>query len=145
MKASFVVTVEHYGNFPYHEEDDTDWEDMCSEQIRDVEWNLINKAVDLFDRLLDESGIEYTEYDIDTECEEAYVCFINQYDKNNVVKLMNRLQSELERMKLDEEIEVYGRQISGGYPSYDPPEYEEFSVDVEVWFSCGNELYFEEE
>ena len=145
MKASFVVTVEHYGNFPYHEEDDTDWEDMCSEQIRDVEWNLINKAVDLFDRLLDESGIEYTEYDIDTECEEAYVCFINQYDKNNVVKLMNRLQGELERMKLDEEIEVYGRQISGGYPSYDPPEYEEFCVDVEVWFSFGNEVYFEEE
>ncbi len=145
MKASFVVTIEHYGNFPYHEEDDTDWEDMCSEQIRDVEWNLINKAVDLFDKLLDEFDIDYTEYDIDTEREEAYVCFINRSDKNIVLEMMKRLQSQLENLKEEEEITVYGRQISGGYPSYDPPEYEEFEVDVEAWLSCGDEVYIEEE
>ena len=146
MRASFVVTVEHDADFPYSDYDDTDWESVCSEDIKNVEWGLIDKAVDLLDRLLDESEIDYTEYDVDVYYnEQAYVDFINSSDKNKDLELMKKFQKELENLNVRDEIEVYGKQISGGYPSYDPPEYEEFEVNVDAWFSVGDTVYFEED
>ena len=112
-----------------------------SEEIRDAEWSLVSKATDILDELVYKYNLDCI-YDIDIEEEVVTLSFDNPSDKNKAVKVLTEFQTKLDGLEYKDEFTIYGNIISGGYPSYEPPEYEETEVEMTLYFGYNKEIWF---
>lgn len=144
MLATFLVHMEYELQGFYEESDMGDYREDIEESKDSAQYyalkelkNRINSTGDFLGKVF--GYIEVPEDDDYIE-EDDYservvgIEFENPLDKDGVEKILKDFQSYLKKFTYKDDFIVYGDRISGGYPSYDPPEYEEFDILVYVNF-----------
>lgn len=142
----------------YYDEDETnasrsDIEDMMSSEIDDIIDDAIDKLTDDINNLLhtksDFESIDVQLDDTDEDFDLEHVVYfgsveipndVNPEDIKNIINLAanNYYFSKSAEDKLD-----IGEPISGtGYPSFEPPEYNSVSVNVDLSFEVCEDIKF---
>lgn len=107
--------------------------------VLDNVWPILNATIDEFDP----DGDIVCAADVDRDYVVIETISDSDRDKQVASNILNALRSRLESVGSTRELELYGDQISGGYPSYDPPEYETFTTDVTAWLNISDKIRFE--
>lgn len=145
MKAKFDVELEEDISWP---DDDAVDRYSYDDSLRDIDCGLLSLAIDKLDELLYKKNIDYLEYDIDFDYRSSsgitYVEFDEKVeDKNKVKAVLEEFQDIMEKLSYTDTFTAWGRYLYGGYPSYDPPEYDDYEVEVTVSFYITSNIEFE--
>ena len=105
----------------------------------DKVWPILDAAVDKYDP----DGDVICGLDVNVDNVVVETISDSDRDKQVASDILNEVRSKLEQVGSKSELELYGDQISGGYPSYDPPEYETFTTDVTSWLNISDKIRFE--
>lgn len=120
-------------------------QDQFDEAVSDLESKAESKMDDALEHIiwdLDSDGDVVKGYDVWDGTAVIELLGDSEHDKEVATAILEKLQETMDSFSLTDEILIYGRQVWGGYPSYDPPEYEEHYFDVELQFDYSDEIIF---
>lgn len=132
----------------YGQVDDIDYKDELNEIVQDYISILdeeFSSFMAKFDKTDSVDGYEIEEISTNSYDDKYFAACIWFEGSNTkeISDLLNSFKHFLRGTNYSDTVTVYGKHLWGGYPSYDPPEYEEFECEVECsvdWIS--NEIEF---
>lgn len=147
-KASlqFTVDVECNSNIEWF-----DHKDELIDILSDY-FSLLNEELEKFmDKFNKNLSINIDGFEINRNSltdKIGFVCvWFEGTDREKIKELLNTFKPFLKTVAYSNEITVYGDLLYGGYPSYDPPTYEEYECPVycSVDWICNEIEFIEEE
>ena len=121
-------------------------DDYYDDEVFDAELSILDKVWPILDAAVDKydpDGDVICGLDVNIDNVVVETISDSDTDKQVASDILNEVRSKLEQVGSKSELELYGDQISGGYPSYDPPEYETFTTDVTSWLNISDKIRFE--
>lgn len=102
----------------------------------------LEKLINQYDPSL---GLDYDTDLSDLNDGSSYISiwFDDDIDEDTATKVTLDIRNKLLSLKDKNSFEIYGDQVSGGYPSYDPPEYEIIEVEIESGLNIDDKITFE--
>ena len=115
-----------------------------NECLRSMETKVREKLEELINQYDPSLGLDYDTDLSDWDDDSSYISiwFDDDVDEDTATKVTLDIRDKLLSLTDTNSFEICGDQISGGYPSYDPPEYETFTTDVTSWLNISDKIRF---
>lgn len=116
-----------------------------NECLSSMETKVREKLEELINQYDPNLGLDYDTDLSDWDDDSSYISiwFDDDVDRDTATKVTLDIRDKLLSLTDKNSFEVYGDQISGGYPSYDPPEYETIEVEIESGLNIDDKITFE--
>ena len=136
-----------YGEDEMTEEEREAFREYGGGDDRDLMRKIDSKMSEICDQFID-LGLDYDTDLYGDEDDPGWIAihFDDNVSEDRAKEVIEIIKKQLDGISSDfQELEYYGRQISGGYPSYDPPEYESLSLMYYACLVIGDNVKFEVE